>query len=134
MLFDRTGDVVLPFINNLTGGSQAYRYAPEYARPFPALNDWMLLRDFNQDGAADIFTASNHNNDQEIRVFRGFFDGDNVLRFDTFFFNYPADLVPLACRRIFFTPMKRPVNTIIFPCPERIYLLSTTSITMEIWI
>lgn len=89
VLFDRAGEVTMTFINNLTGGTSAYYYAPEFARTFPKLEDYMLMRDFNHDGAMDIFCAPFGNVvAQEIRVFRGYFK-DNVLQFEPIIFSYP---------------------------------------------
>lgn len=50
--FEKHGNRILTFLNNGTG----YTFAPEYARLFPDLHDWALLKDFNNDGKPDIFT------------------------------------------------------------------------------
>ena len=65
-IFDRSGNVRLTFLNNGRG----YDYAPQYINNFPELNDWALLRDFNGDGIADIFTY-NDGVVSGIRVFKG---------------------------------------------------------------
>ncbi|MFT7114648.1 MAG: hypothetical protein ACI8P7_001435, partial [Candidatus Azotimanducaceae bacterium] len=54
LAFDRIGDRKLPFINTGSG----YIYAPQYIKVFPAIEDWMLLRDFNGDGLQDIFSST----------------------------------------------------------------------------
>jgi hypothetical protein len=100
VVFDRVGNTFQTFVNNWTGGIGAYKYAPDYARTFPKLQDYVLLRDYNQDGATDIFCASPINNgSQEIHVYRGYFDADNVLRFEPFKFYYPnrPDLSNYIC-------------------------------------
>ena len=51
-----SGDKILPFINIGTPGKADYRYAPEYRLGFPVLEEYVLLRDYNCDGKADIFT------------------------------------------------------------------------------
>ena len=66
-VFDRTGNVRLPFINNGAANVSDYQFAPEYAANFPDLNDWALLRDYNGDGVMDIFTYGAAG----IRVFKG---------------------------------------------------------------
>jgi FG-GAP-like repeat/Secretion system C-terminal sorting domain len=87
VVFDRAGEVLLTFVNNLTNtGADAYRYTPGYAAFFPKLNDYAVLRDYNRDGAMDIFCASHVG--QEIQVYRGYFD-NNILKFKPFTFNYP---------------------------------------------
>ncbi|MBL7802961.1 MAG: T9SS type A sorting domain-containing protein [Saprospiraceae bacterium] len=88
VIFDRTGDVVLTFINNGAAGQTDYVYAPEYACFFPKLIEFVLMRDYNQDGAADIFCSSLQANSQEIQVFRGYYE-DNILKFAPYIFNYP---------------------------------------------
>lgn len=56
VLFDRTADKVLTFLNE----SNQYRYAPEFENSFPAdITNWLLLRDANCDGKKDIFTGNN---------------------------------------------------------------------------
>jgi FG-GAP-like repeat len=65
-IFDRSGNVRLTFLNTGTG----YTYAPQYVANFPELNDWVLLRDYNGDGIADIFTF-NDGAVSGIRVFKG---------------------------------------------------------------
>ncbi|MCO6489791.1 MAG: T9SS type A sorting domain-containing protein [Phaeodactylibacter sp.] len=79
-IFDRTGNVQLTFINEGTPGEASYRYAPQYVQYFPpALNDWVLLRDFNQDGAMDIFTqAQGRAPFQGIIVFYGYYENGHI--------------------------------------------------------
>jgi len=91
VIFDRAGDVFLTFINTGTPNAVSYRYAPEYACHFPPLQDYAILRDFNQDGAADIFCASIPPpfSTQEMQVFQGYYE-NNVLKFKPFLFTYPG--------------------------------------------
>lgn len=65
-VFDRIGYVRMVYVN--TGNS--FEYTPQYAANFPELNDWALLRDFNGDGVADIFTFNN-GAISGIRIFKG---------------------------------------------------------------
>jgi Secretion system C-terminal sorting domain/FG-GAP-like repeat len=88
IIFDRAGNKFITYINNLTGGISAYRHAPQFEAIFPQLRDYVVFRDYNQDGAMDIFCAALRGNDQEIQVFKGFYE-DNVLRFEPFVFTYP---------------------------------------------
>lgn len=88
VIFDRAGDVVLTFINNGTPGQTDYTYAPDYACFFPPVIEYVLLRDFNQDGAADIFCSSLQPSSQEMQVFKGYYE-NNVLKFSSFYFYYP---------------------------------------------
>ena len=50
--FEKHGNRLLPFLNNHYG----FEYAPQYARLFPDLHDWVIFFDYNQDGKPDIFT------------------------------------------------------------------------------
>ncbi|GAB4132811.1 MAG: hypothetical protein Fur0041_04490 [Bacteroidia bacterium] len=57
-VFDRTGNKITTYINNGTPNQVDYVLAPEYVSQFPRMHDWVLLRDYNCDGKADIFTYS----------------------------------------------------------------------------
>lgn len=50
--FEKHGNRLLPFlrVNN------HYTYAPEYIHCFPSVHDWMILKDYNNDGKPDLFT------------------------------------------------------------------------------
>jgi hypothetical protein len=88
VIFDRVGDVLLTYLNENVNGQSSYTYAPEYECNFPKLKDFVLLRDYNKDGAADIFCAALNSNSQEMQVFTGYFD-NNMLKFKPFKFSYP---------------------------------------------
>ena len=52
-VFDRSCDKVITFISE----NNDFIYAPEYEKLFPSnLKNWVLLRDFNNDGKKDIFS------------------------------------------------------------------------------
>ena len=91
VIFDRAGNIPLTFLNNGTVNAADYTFAPEYACYFPALVDYVQMRDFNKDGAADIFTSSIALGRQEIQVYRGYYDGD-VLKFTNYYFKQPGCL------------------------------------------
>jgi hypothetical protein len=56
--FDRTGYKITTYINGGTANQVDYHSAPEYISRFPDLHDWVILRDYNCDGMADIFSYS----------------------------------------------------------------------------
>ena len=56
VVFDRQGYRILPFINEGIASQVSYTYHPEYASYFPAIEHWMQLVDYNNDGKEDIFT------------------------------------------------------------------------------
>ncbi|GAB4491886.1 MAG: hypothetical protein OHK0019_12720 [Saprospiraceae bacterium] len=89
VIFDRGGNVILTFVNRGIAGETSYDFVPEYACFFPKLVDFVVMRDFNQDGAADIFCSGLSDGSQEMQVFQGYFD-NNVLKFVPYKFNYPG--------------------------------------------
>ncbi|TAE62044.1 MAG: VCBS repeat-containing protein, partial [Bacteroidetes bacterium] len=55
-VFDRIGSRVMTFVHN--GGSGVnFTWTPRYDSIFPALSDWVLLADYDNDGHADLFTG-----------------------------------------------------------------------------
>lgn len=79
--FDRSSNKIIPFINNNISDSVSYSYAPSYRIAFPSdLKSWVLLRDFNCDGKADIFTQ----NAGAIKVYVNTGDAASGLQFTYF--------------------------------------------------
>lgn len=64
VVFDRTTNRVSTFVGNAT--TKTFRHAPSYEARFPAMENWMLLADYDGDGHKDLFTHT----PQGIRVFR----------------------------------------------------------------
>ena len=59
VLFERSTNRPLTFINNGSTTGNAYDYDAQYETLFPSeLRDWVLLRDYNCDGKNDIFGYS----------------------------------------------------------------------------
>lgn len=58
LVFDRTGNRIMPFLNAGGDGEINYKYAPSFAGFFPDIFDWMILADYDLDGKEDIFTYS----------------------------------------------------------------------------
>ena len=58
LIFDRTGNRLLPFLVETNNGNKRYKFAPQYIDSFPKMVNWMLLVDYNCDGKKDIFTSS----------------------------------------------------------------------------
>ncbi len=65
--FDRDGFIHIPFLNTGNAGQSNYVFAPEYVPNFPPTSHFVLLRDYNQDGAMDFFTHA-----QKEEVIPGF--------------------------------------------------------------
>ena len=55
---DRAGNTQMTFLHEGRSGSRQYTPAPEYLVGFPEVSNWMMLRDYNQDGIQDIFCYS----------------------------------------------------------------------------
>ena len=66
-VFDRTQNKGFTYLARQVNGQWQWVYQPDYEALFPAdLTDWVLLRDYNQDGRPDIFTKTNFG----IKVYR----------------------------------------------------------------
>lgn len=59
LLFDRSGDRLLTFLDQNSSGAPDYRYAPQFVDSFPEIVHWMLLVDYNCDGKKDLFVKVN---------------------------------------------------------------------------
>jgi len=70
--FEKHGNRLLPFLRVGNG----YAYAPDFARRFPDLHDWVILYDYNHDGKVDIFTYGL----ASVRVFKNV--STDTLRFE----------------------------------------------------
>jgi hypothetical protein len=82
VIFDRAGDVVLPYLRLPEGIGWKLQLAREYARYFPAFNSWGLLRDYDGDGVADLFTFADRSKNG-FRAYRGRYQND-TLTFDPY--------------------------------------------------
>lgn len=69
--FEKNGNRLLPFVQQ----NNHWHYTPEYTRFFPELHDWVILKDYDNDGKKDIFTYGLAG----IRVFRN--TSDEQLNF-----------------------------------------------------
>lgn len=56
LVFDRSGDRVLTFINEGIQDSVSYIYKPEYESKIPFARDFLLAIDYNCDGKNDLFS------------------------------------------------------------------------------
>ena len=83
LVFDRSAQIALTFLNSGTAGQVSYTFAPDYMRAFPQkVRNFMLARDYNCDGIEDlfyfnqpIFTSGG------IAVMKGSYDADNKIKF-----------------------------------------------------
>jgi hypothetical protein len=88
--FDRIGNVRMAFLSNATTPKSPV-FNPQFTSKIPDLNDWALMRDFDGDGAADIFTY-NDGPVSGIRIFKGKYVGD-TLNFNRMNFAFPSNIL-----------------------------------------
>jgi len=93
-VFDRSGNVSIVYLNDGIANQAEYTYAPRYAENFPDLVDWVLLRDFNQDGAMDIFTAVRTPGISGVEVLRGYYEDDELKFTDFYFPQFQFNVIP----------------------------------------
>ena len=91
--FDRAGDVLLTFRNS----GNAYQFKSFYAKNFPdGLNNWVLLRDYDQDGVMDIFGYSDNPGVDGVIVYKGYYDANDEIRFNRFnFYDIAQNIIPI---------------------------------------
>jgi len=87
-IFDKAGEIHLALKGD---GNGNYDVAPDLTAHFPEdISEWIMLRDFDQDGAPDIFTYAP--SIDGITVYRGHRRNDGLLEFSLIDF---GDLLPL---------------------------------------
>jgi len=91
-VFDRAGDAVLTFLQSGPADDPIYTYTPEYVDMFPALTNWVLLRDFNRDGLPDIYAYSDVPGIDGITVYTSSYSEGN-WSFERYDFGPPFNLI-----------------------------------------
>lgn len=82
LVFDRRGNVAIPYVHDGVAGSINYTHEPKYLFGLPPMKFFVRVRDYNQDGIPDIFTGSSEIT-AGIAVYTGSWDGER-LRFDLY--------------------------------------------------
>lgn len=77
VIFDREGNQVLTFINGGTPNSIDYTYEPEFAKNFPPVLYWAMLRDYNNDGIPDLFAHPPEPIDG-VAVYQGYYQNGEL--------------------------------------------------------
>ena len=80
IVFDRKGDVLLPFIYD----GANYIYSPEYVERFPDLNHFILTYDYNCDGIKDLFGYPSHFPVDGLAAYTASYDASNKIAFPPF--------------------------------------------------
>ncbi|MFK7936034.1 MAG: T9SS type A sorting domain-containing protein [Saprospiraceae bacterium] len=79
LIFDRVGALPLTFLNGGTPNTVDYTFAPEYQAIFPAdLDNWIVPRDYNADGAMDIFVHPTIPGIDGVMVYQGSYVNDRL--------------------------------------------------------
>jgi len=96
VIFDRIGSVWITLVNNGGECPDCYEFAPEYRDNFPVLQNWAMLRDYDDDGIQDIFCYSTERGIPGIEVYKGkYVDGE--IFFDKVSFpEYTFDILSYA--------------------------------------
>ncbi len=92
LVFDRSGNKVEIFLQRQEQGSKKWVHSEAFDEDLPSLSDWVLCRDFDQDGDQDLFTS----NSGGIALFENTSNGAGPLEFVSISTqllsdHYPAD-------------------------------------------
>lgn len=79
--FDRNGSKHVAWLNTGENGQSKYEFAPYLTANFPFCKHFVLLRDYNRDGAIDIFAHAGDEGIPGFKVYRGFFE-NGILNFE----------------------------------------------------
>jgi len=77
VVYERDLGVTTLINTGMSGGFPRYVYAPHYALNFPPCFNYMLLRDYNCDGIADLI----HRGSDGFSVYKGYYNAGNELCF-----------------------------------------------------
>lgn len=69
--------LVKTFLNYGTAGNPNYRYRPSFAKNFPAISNYMVMKDYNRDGIMDLF----HHGGYGFTAYKGAYNSANELSF-----------------------------------------------------
>ncbi len=103
-VFDREGNVQSAFIAVTQNGKKQYVFNPGFTAKFPALENWVLPRDYNGDNIPDLFAYSDILGIDGVSVFSGYYEGD-TLAFRRISFRGPFGLVPFPLNGSVLTPI-----------------------------
>ncbi|MCC6185714.1 MAG: T9SS type A sorting domain-containing protein [Chitinophagaceae bacterium] len=77
VIFQADQSSVKTFINYGTSGAPKYLYRPRYAENFPYCSFYLIMRDYNGDGAMDLFESGRTG----YTIHRGYYNAANELCF-----------------------------------------------------
>ncbi|TAK32930.1 MAG: T9SS type A sorting domain-containing protein [Saprospiraceae bacterium] len=79
--FDRNGSKHIAWRNAGSNGQPQWEFAPYLTTNFPFCKNFVLLRDYNRDGAIDIFAHAGDEGIPGFKVYRGHFE-NGILNFE----------------------------------------------------
>jgi len=91
--FDRDGFMSVPFLNVGNAGESKYQFAPQFTHNFPSVWNYVLLRDYNHDGAMDFFGHANNEGIPGLKVFNGSFENNQLVFEREEFSHYSSDVI-----------------------------------------
>lgn len=109
--FDRNGDKHITFLNVGGFGETKYEFAPQIAATFPPARFFTLLRDYNRDGAMDLFVSSLDEGIAGLKVYKGSYEND-LLVFERLEFPWIFDVLLLEVAG---APTNLPINGTDYP-------------------
>ena len=77
-IFDRVGNVHLPFLNIGGANESKYEFVPNFIKQFPNAVNWVQLRDFNGDNIPDLFAHAGDENVDGAKVYKGFYSNNKI--------------------------------------------------------
>lgn len=77
VVFQADENSIKTFINYGSAGSPNYRYRPEYSKNFPYCSNFLILKDYNGDGIADLFEHGSIG----YTIHKGYYNAANQLCF-----------------------------------------------------
>ena len=79
LIFDRIGNVIIPMLRSTDG----LHFDPSYAANFPNVENFLLMKDYNADGIADIFCYSMEPGVHGVSIYKGKYT-NNRINFDLY--------------------------------------------------
>ena len=97
-VFDRTGNKVLTFISETANGVIKYRYEPAYEDFFPTAREFMIFKDYNDDGKDDLWMYK----DDSVQLYQNNTNGlPSFSKVETLFALDKVNYVPFAPYKYF---------------------------------
>ncbi len=94
-VYDKFSEMPLIFERSGVPGSEEYKFRPEWLSVLPpGIGDWILMKDFDNDGWPDIFTYSTTPGVAGVEVYKGKSGSGGLVEFEKFkFWDYSFDIL-----------------------------------------